>query len=186
MALQYSSAAQNAQQSAIVATIGAAPLFEAFTGAQPANCAAADTGTKLASFALPAVWMQAVGSTIMARLGDWVGTVSTTGTAAHFRLKDSTGATTHIQGSITRTGGGGDIVFDNPYLTDGHTITVGVFKFTGASLSTILGSCTFAGSAAVAGPLNTIMTDALNEIEGSMDDLKDEISGAIVELEGML
>lgn len=57
MTIQYSVAANNARLDAIETTIGASAILKIRTGAVPANAAAADTGTVLATVSLPADWM---------------------------------------------------------------------------------------------------------------------------------
>ena len=182
MSVQYSTAVGNGAMSAMEATIGASPVFEIFTGAQPANTTASDSGTKLASITLPADCFQVVGTTIVCRLGAWTGSVSTGGTMGHWRLKTSAGVC-HIQGTASKTG---DIAFDNHVLTAGQTITIGTFKLTGANMAAAVSSCTFVGKAAVTGTLHSEITDALVEMEDSMADIKDGITDALNELEGVL
>ena len=53
MTLQYSVAVRNARLDAVESTIGTSAILEIRSGAQPANCAAADSGTLLASMSLP-------------------------------------------------------------------------------------------------------------------------------------
>ena len=59
MAVQLSIAARNARLDAIETTIGASAVLKIRTGAQPATCATADSGTVLATINLPADWMAA-------------------------------------------------------------------------------------------------------------------------------
>jgi hypothetical protein len=59
MALQYSVAVNNARLDAIETAIGATAILRIRSGAAPANCAAADSGTVLATLTLPADWMSA-------------------------------------------------------------------------------------------------------------------------------
>src|ERR1044071_5107527 len=106
MSLQYSTTLRNNQLDQVEATIGTAAKLQLRTGAPPANCAAADSGTLLCEMDLPSDWMAAAGSGSKAKSGTWSGTGAAAGTAAHFRVKDSSGATTHIQGTVTATGGG--------------------------------------------------------------------------------
>ena len=54
MAFQFSDAARNAALDAIETAVGASPTMTLRTGAAPANCAAADSGTVLATLTLPA------------------------------------------------------------------------------------------------------------------------------------
>jgi hypothetical protein len=49
------------------------------------------------------------------------------GTAAHFRIYDSGGSTCHLQGSITITGGGGDMELDNTNLNTGQQFSITAF-----------------------------------------------------------
>lgn len=127
MAFQFSTAARNASLDAIETAIGTAPTLELRSGAAPANCAAADAGTLLASMALPSDWMAAASAGAKALLGTWQDpTADAAGTAGHFRIKQ--GATCHIQGSVTITGGGGDMTLDNPALAVGQQVTITGFN----------------------------------------------------------
>lgn len=63
--------------------------------------------------------------------GTWEdASANATGTAAHWRLKESTATTTHAQGSVTATGGGGDLTLDNTSLTATQDFTVTAWAFT--------------------------------------------------------
>lgn len=54
MTIQLSTDVRNARLDVIESTIGASPTLEIRDGAPPANCAAADSGTVLATLTLPA------------------------------------------------------------------------------------------------------------------------------------
>lgn len=126
MAFQFSAAARNAVLDAIETTIGTGPTLELRTGSAPANCAAADSGTVLATMTLPSDWMAAASGGSKALAGTWQDTAAdAAGTAAHFRIK--AGATCHIQGTVTATGGGGDLTLDNPVLAVGQQVTITAF-----------------------------------------------------------
>jgi hypothetical protein len=133
MAMQYSVAVRNARLDAVESTIGTGALLQLFTGSQPANCAAADSGTKLVEITLPTDWMNAASSGTKTKLGTWSGTGIAAGTALHFRIKDSTGVTCGAQGSVTASGGGGDLTMDNNVLAVGQTITENSFTLTGGN-----------------------------------------------------
>src|SRR4051794_21113113 len=110
MTLQYSVAVRNARLDAVESTIGTAPILKIRTGAPPANCAAARTGTVLATVTLPSDWMAAASSGTKAKSGTWEDTIAdAAGTAGMFEILDSTGTTCHAQGTVTATGGGGDM-----------------------------------------------------------------------------
>jgi hypothetical protein len=96
--LQESTAVRDASNDARETTIGAAPTLELRTGAPPANCAAADTGTLLATLTLPSDWLTASASGAKAKNGTWSGTGSAAGTPGHYRIKQ--GATCHQQGTV--------------------------------------------------------------------------------------
>lgn len=125
MALQFSVAVRNARLEAIEATIGASAVLKIYSGAVPANCAAARTGTLLASMALPADWMSNAASGAKSLLGLWQdSTADATGTAGNWCICDSGGATVGIQGTITATGGGGDIELSSVAIVAGQSITI--------------------------------------------------------------
>jgi len=131
MALQYSVAVRNAQLDAFESTTGVSAILRIRSGAPPATCATADSGTVLATLNLPSDWMSAASAGSKALLGTWQDTsADATGTAAHFRIYDSTGVTCHAQGTITATGGGGDMTLDNTSIAVSQTVTVTSFSLT--------------------------------------------------------
>lgn len=134
MAIQYSVSLRNAQLDQIETTTGASARLHLYSGTVPANCATAPTGTLLVNMALPADWMSAASAGSKARLGTWSGTGTAgagSGTAAgYFRIVDSAGTTCHMQGTVTITGGGGDMTLDNPNIANGQAVTVNTFTVT--------------------------------------------------------
>lgn len=131
MAFQFSTAARNASLDAIETAIGASPILRIRSGAAPANCAAARTGTILATMTLPADWMAAAASGAKGLLGTWQDAAAdAAGTAGHFEIMDASGTTCHIQGSVTGTGGGGDMEIQNTSIAAGQQITVTAFNIT--------------------------------------------------------
>ena len=129
MAFQFSTTARNASLDAIETAIGTAPTLEIRSGSVPANCAAADSGTVLATMTLPSDWLAAASSGSKGIAGTWQdASADATGTAGHFRIKVS--ATCHIQGTITATGGGGDMTLDNTSIASGQQVTITAFTIT--------------------------------------------------------
>ena len=129
MAFQFSVAARNAAIDAIETAIGTAPTLEIRSGSVPANAAAADSGTLLASMTLPSDWLAAASSGSKTLLGTWQdASADATGTAGHFRIKVS--GTCHIQGTVTATGGGGDMQLDNTSIASGQQVTITSFTLT--------------------------------------------------------
>jgi len=128
MSLQYSVAVRNAQLDAIESTVGASAKLQIRTGAPPANCAAADSGSLLAEIALPSDWMANAASGSVLKSGTWSVAATGTGTAGHWRIKDNAGTTTHAQGTCTATGGGGDMTLDNTSIASAQVVTVTGFQ----------------------------------------------------------
>lgn len=131
MALQYSVTVRNAQLDAVETTVGTAPLLRIYSGAAPANCAAAASGTLLAEATLPSDWMEAASSGSKSLSGTWQdASANATGTAGHWRLYDSGGTTCHAQGTVTATGGGGDMTLDNTSIASAQSVTITSFTIT--------------------------------------------------------
>jgi hypothetical protein len=129
MAFQFSITVRNAAIDAIETAAGASPTLELRTGAPPATCATADSGTVLATMALPADWMAAASGGAKALSGTWQDAAAdAAGTVGHFRIKQ--GGTCHIQGTVTATGGGGDMTLDNPVLAVAQAVSVTAFTLT--------------------------------------------------------
>ncbi len=131
MALQYSVALRNAKLDQVETTIGVSAILKIKSGAAPADCATADAGTVLATINLPSDWMAAAAAGAKAKLGTWQDTsADATGTAAHFRLYASNGTTCHAQGTVTATGGGGDMTVDNTSFVAAQSVTINTFTLT--------------------------------------------------------
>lgn len=128
MTLQYGTTLRNAKLDQIETTVGTLPILQIRSGAPPATPATADSGTLLASMTLPSDWMNAASTGSKTKLGTWQDTSADgTGTAGHWRLKDSGGTVTHAQGTVTATGGGGDMTLDNTSITATQSVTVNTF-----------------------------------------------------------
>lgn len=131
MTLKYSTTVRNAQLDAFETAIGASAVLKIRTGSAPPTCADADTGTVLATLNLPSDWMAAASSGSKAKSGTWQDTsADATGIAAHWRIYAADGTTVHAQGSITATGGGGDMTLDNTSIAAGQAITITSFTLT--------------------------------------------------------
>ena len=131
MALQLSTAVRNAMLDAIETAIGTTAVLKIRTGAAPASAAAADSGTVLATLTLPSDWMAAASSGSKAKSGTWADTsADAAGTAAHYRIYASDGTTCHLQGTVTATGGGGDMVVDNAVFAAGQSFTITSYSWT--------------------------------------------------------
>jgi hypothetical protein len=131
VALQFAVSTRNAMLDAIETEIGVSAVLKIRTGAAPANVATADSGTVVSTVTLPADWMAAASGGTKAKLGTWQdASADAAGTAAHFRIYASDGTTAKMQGSVTATGGGGDMTLDNVVLAAGQVFTVTGFTLT--------------------------------------------------------
>jgi len=131
MTVQLSTSVRNAELDAIETAIGTSAVLKVRTGAQPATCAAADSGTALATCNLPSDWMAVASGGSKALSGTWQdASADNTGTAGHWRLYASDGVTCHAQGTVTLTGGGGDMTVDNTSFAAGQAFTVTAFTLT--------------------------------------------------------
>lgn len=125
MAVQYSTAVRNAMGDAWETAMGTGIKVQIRTGSQPTNCAASSTGTLLCEFTLASDWSANAASGQKSLANTPISaTASASGTAAHYRFMDSTGATCHEQGTVTATGGGGDIEIDSTTVSSGQTLRI--------------------------------------------------------------
>jgi hypothetical protein len=98
---QYSVTVNNARLDQIETTISTAPQLRFYTGAMPATCATAASGTLLDTQALPSDWLAAAAAAVKAKAGTWTGAFDAAGTVGYFRIYDSAGSVCHIQGLVT-------------------------------------------------------------------------------------
>jgi hypothetical protein len=131
VAYRFSTNTRNVEANAAMNEVDAGPgagTIAIRTGAQPTNVGDADTGTLLGTltFSDPAFTAAATGvKTASAITSDTSADAS--GTAGHFRVKDSTGAI-HSDGTCGL--GSGDLSFDNNVIVAGGTIAITSFVVT--------------------------------------------------------
>lgn len=108
-------------------------ILEFRTGAAPGPDLAA-TGTLVGSITLPADAFATAASGSADSSGTWEEPAAdAAGTIAHFRMKltgdtdVADGTEVRIEGTVTGTGGGGDIELDNTVVEVGQTITITSF-----------------------------------------------------------
>lgn len=83
----------------------------------------------LASIPLPATpWLVAAAS-VKAKAGEWVVAAATSGTIARFRLRNAAD-TLRDEGTVTVTGGGGDMTLDAVDVLAGQVIVIDTFTRT--------------------------------------------------------
>ena len=130
MAIKKSVTVRNAELDALETAIGTSAVLKIRTGAPPTNIGDADSGTVLATINLPSDWMAAASNGSKAKSGTWQANGSADGVAGHFRLYASNGTTQHMQGTVTGSGGGGDMTLDNVNIANGQQVTVNTFTLT--------------------------------------------------------
>lgn len=123
MTFQYGATLRTNQVAQIQATVGASGTLKIFSGAEPANCAAADPTGLLATITLPAAFLTSSGG-VTTIAGTWSTSASGSGTAQSFRMYDGS-SVCHVQGNVTT-----DLVLNNTSITSGQTVTVTQFSVT--------------------------------------------------------
>lgn len=127
MTLQYSTTVRNAKLDAVETAIGTSAVLKIRTGSPPANLAAADSGTVLATLNLPSDWMAAASGGSKAKSGTWEDlSADNSGTIGHFRIYASDGTTAHMQGTAGTSGT--DMITDAADTTAGQSFTVTAFS----------------------------------------------------------
>lgn len=123
MAFQYGTTLRTNQVAQIQTSVGTSGQLRIFSGAEPANCGAADPSGLLCTIALPATFLTSSGG-VTTIAGTWQANASATGTAQSFRMYDGS-STCHVQGNTTT-----DLVLNNTSITSGQTVSVTSFSVT--------------------------------------------------------
>lgn len=132
MAVQNSVAVRNAGLDARVTAFGANFRLQIRSGAQPATCATASSGALLLEFT--GLGSSAASGGAKAITGAVLTAAVATGTAAHYRVFDSTATTCHEQGSVglSTDPGPPDLIVDNPSLRAGQNCSLSGWTITAA------------------------------------------------------
>ena len=129
MAVQYSPEVRSAMLEGWESATGPSPKFRIYTGAQPANTAAAATGTLLVDYQMAADWSATTTTGVKGFLGlPYAATGAAAGTAGHYRIVNSAGTICHEQGSVGTTGT--DAIIDNAVIAVGQTVNITAFNKT--------------------------------------------------------
>lgn len=132
MTVQWSQTVRNDQAQAWETSLGASPKVQLRSGTQPANCAASSTGTLIAEFTLGSDFAS-VASGVVSVTGlpsSVTAVAANAGGAMHYRIFNNAGSTCHEQGSVTATGGGGDMEIDSMTVSIGQTLRIVAFQKT--------------------------------------------------------
>lgn len=130
MAVSLSTTCRNNMLDGITTTVGTSGQIIIYTGSAPAVGSAA-TGTVLVTIPCATTFAAAASSATLTFNGlPLSATASASGTAGYFRVYKSDGTTTVIQGTVTATGGGGDMTFATVSFVSGATISITTASFT--------------------------------------------------------
>lgn len=134
MAVKVSATVKNAMLDAIETAISTSAVLKIRSGNAPTAITDADSGTVLATLALPSDWLAAASTGTKAKAGVWAdASADASGTAGHFRIYATDGTTQHIQGSVTAGGGGGDLIVSTVTMVAGGSFTIDTFVITGGN-----------------------------------------------------
>lgn len=133
MVTRIPDASQQAAADAVVdrCDVGGAGSLKIYTGAQPADADSTPAGTLLVTIALAATAFGSASAAGTATLASTprTGTAVAAGTAGCFEFVSGGGAKV-FQGSVTATGGGGDLTLDNTSIAVGQTVNISSFTYT--------------------------------------------------------
>jgi hypothetical protein len=123
VAFQEGTLLRNAKLNAVNTNLGGTATMKFFSGAEPANCAAADPSGLLVTITLPGTPFNAASAGAITLNGTWSATASGTGTAASWRIYDSS-SNCAFQGNVT------DLTLNNNSIASGQTVTITTFTIT--------------------------------------------------------
>lgn len=127
MAYKLANAAQQASADAVTALLntGGAGNLKIYSGSQPADADTAPSGTLLATIALAADAFGDANSSGVSTMASAPrsGTGAAAGTAGCFTAESGAG-TKVWSGTVTATGGGGDLTLDNISIAVGQAVSI--------------------------------------------------------------
>ena len=131
MAIHLSTAAQNAAANAVVDLIdgGSPGTIKIYTGSQAATANSTPAGTLLATIAWANPAFGNASSGVATATNPAAVNASGTGTAGCFLVEDSSGANV-FDGTVTATGGGGDLTLSTTSLVSGSPVDITSFTVT--------------------------------------------------------
>lgn len=127
---QFSAEYRDGAANLLRTTLAASPLLRIYTGSLPANCAAAATGTLLATLPLPSTAMttSSGGAGEVTKSGTWSGTGSAAGTAGYYRLEKAAGGVVE-QGDVTNNAGDGACKLANTSIAVDQPVEITSYSF---------------------------------------------------------
>lgn len=130
MAMRCSVAARNALLDAIASSASGSNL-RIYSGSVGADADTTPGGTLLVDIVLPAPAFNAASGGSMSKNGTWSdASANASGTAGCFRLTSTNSPFYCVDGSVTATGGGGDLQLDTTTIVATGIVTVTSFTLT--------------------------------------------------------
>lgn len=136
MTVQLSVALRSARANQAQTITSTTAILRILSGSMPANCAAAETGTKLAEInPLPDPYLTTSADGTIAKSGTWSdASADASGTAGYWRLYKADGTTCTMQGDISTTAAGtGSMTLADTNIVSGVPFTVQTFGWTEAN-----------------------------------------------------
>lgn len=131
MAIKFPAAFRNTRADGVTARAGNGALLRIYSGTRPANADTAPAGTLLAELVCGSPFAPAAASgAFNANAITQDSSADATGTATWFRLVNSAGTTTVMDGDVTATGGGGDLQLVTTSIVAGQPVQVTAFSYT--------------------------------------------------------
>lgn len=128
MALQFDSTVRTTWGTDLASDAGTSALLRIYTGAAPATCATAASGTKLAELTCNATQFGTASGGVLTVSSITSNTAVATGTAGYFRVYDSAGTTCKIQGTVATSGA--DLNITNTSINTGDNVSVSSWTIT--------------------------------------------------------
>lgn len=123
MALTVTAAAAQSMGAALATAIGSAATIKIYSGSKPATPETAASGTLLVTVAISGSFTSTGG--VLTASDPAAASPAASGTAGYFRLATS-GGTAIIDGTVTATGGGGDLQLGSTTISTGVNVDLGV------------------------------------------------------------
>lgn len=131
MAKRANTTIKNSVTDAFAALFNAGKL-RIYTGTQPASGDDAASGTLLVEITLPNPAFGSAANGTASKTGTWQTNAGAAGVAGWYRMLSSDGTKT-IDGSVTASGGGGDMELQNTNIASGQQVTVTTSTLTALS-----------------------------------------------------
>jgi hypothetical protein len=130
MTIQLALSGRTARLTGFTSNLSNNASLRIFTGAQPADCQTAQSGTVLASITMATPFTVPANGTMQLSNLPLTTTATTSGTAGYYRIVGSSQGTSScfMQGSIGQ--GSGDLQFDNTSIQTGQTINITAWTVT--------------------------------------------------------